>query len=189
MSKTQVLKGPKPAVKEIKLAGPLGRIDDLTEVYAGVYNALSAEMIELNTLMEALKAKRLPVLRELVADAKAAKAALSDAIAAVPEQFVKPRTRQLHGFKVGLRKLEGKIVFSDEEKSIKLIEKHFADQFDVLIATTQSIVKDAAAQLPAADLKRIGGEITDSIDEVVIKSATGDVEKLVDALIKEKADK
>lgn len=187
-SKTQVLKSPAPSRKEIALPTSLARIDELTAAHAADYARLAAVVNSLNHEIELAKKKYLPQLRLWVADCKASRAALSDAISTIPDEFVKPRTRQLHGFKVGLRKLEGKIVFADEAKAIQLIEKHFPGQFDVLVATSQSVVKDAAAQLPAADLKRIGGEITDSVDEVVIKSATGDVEKLVDALIKEKAE-
>lgn len=186
--KTAVLKAPAPARKQIKLSPALASIDNLTEAYATAYGLLYAEMAALNAEIEAAKRARMMALRKLVADAKSAKATLSFAITAHAEEFQKPRTRQLHGFKVGLRKLEGKMVFADEAKAVQLIKKHFPDQFDVLVATSYSVVKDAAGQLPAADLKRIGGEITDSVDEVVIKSQMGDVEKIVSALIAEKAE-
>lgn len=188
MSKTQVLKSPAASKKEIALTGPLASIDAATESYSLAYGALYAEMVALNQKIEAAKAQHLANLRRLVADAKARKATLTDLIQEHAAEFNKPRTRQLHGFKVGLRKLEGKMVFDDEGRAVDLIRKHFPDQFDVLVATSYSVVKDAAGQLAAADLKRIGGKITDSVDEVVIKSAVGDVEKLVDALVREKAE-
>jgi hypothetical protein len=142
-------------------------------------------MAVLQNAIDQLKAEAMPDLRELVAAAKLSHANLVDAINATPGAFDKPRTRVLHGLKVGLRKQEGKTVFRDEELSIALIEMHLVDQADVLISTKKSIVKDAASQLPADLLKKIGGTIEDATDEVVIAPVEGDVMKLVDALIKE----
>lgn len=187
--KSIALKTKQASQKEIKpLTGPLASIDKLTENHAAAYGELAGEMIALQAEIEVCKKKRLAQIRKLVAKAKATKAVLNDAITANAALFEKPRTRQLHGFKVGMRKLEGKMVFSDEDKACQLVFRHFPETADVLIDTKYSIIKDAAGQLSAADLKRIGGEITDSLDEVVIKPTAGDVEKLVDALIKEKAD-
>jgi hypothetical protein len=188
MSKSVAFKAKTAATKEVKLPPALASIDKLTERHAAAYGELAAEMIALNAEMEACKKKRLAQIRKLVIAAKATKAALNDAVIANAALFEKPRTRQLHGFKIGMRKLEGRMVFSDEDKAVELVRKHLPDLADVLIKTTESIVKDAAGTLNAADLKRIGGQITDSVDEVVIKPTAGDVEKLVDALIKEKAD-
>ena len=90
---------------------------------------------------------------------------------------------------VGLgAKGKGAISFQDEARAIHLIRRHFPDQADVLIGVKESIIKDAAQQLSALDLKKIGGDVTDAVDCVVIKSATGDVTKLVDALLKEKTE-
>lgn len=184
MSKSEVLKSP-ASTKEIALPAALATIDQLTEQHAVAHNALANKMAELDGKIAALKADYLPGLRRLVSEVKATHDALNAAVILHADQFEKPRTRVLHGFTVGMRKLEGKTVFADEERSIDLIRKFFPGMANVLIAVKESIVKDMAAQLPAADLKKIGGEISDATDMVVIKSAAGDVVKLVDALIKE----
>lgn len=188
MSKSVAFKAKTASTKEVKLPPALASIDKLTEAHAAAYGELAGEMIALNAEIEAAKRARIARIRKLVAEAKATKAALNDAIIANKELFEKPRTRQLHGFKVGMRKPEGKMVFADEDKAIELVRKHLPDLADVLIKTSYTIVKDAAGTLTAAQLKSIGGKITDTVDEVVIKPTAGDVEKLVDALIKEKAD-
>jgi hypothetical protein len=183
----QAVKHAKKADKtEIPLPPGLATIDERTERHAKNYNMLANTMAELEGKIADLKAEYLPALRDQVARVKMTHDALNAHILAHPDLFTKPRARTLHGFKVGYRKLEGKIVFSDEARSIDLaIEKLTADQVELLIRQTYSINKDAAAQLPDNDLKRIGGEITDPVDQVVIQSATGDVTRLVEALIKE----
>lgn len=182
--KTMVLKSP-AAVKEIKVPAGLESIDRLTEEHARNYNALAETMADLDGRIKALKADYVPTLRNLANAVKESHFVLNYAIAKAPNLFNKPRTHVLHGFEVGLRKMKGATVFKDEEKAIALIKKHFPDQADVLIAVKESIVKEAAGQLAAADLKKIGGEVTDPTDQVVIKSAIGDVTKIVDALLKE----
>ncbi|MDF1486722.1 hypothetical protein PY257_16355, partial [Ramlibacter sp. H39-3-26] len=54
--------------------------------------------------------------------------------------------------------------------------------------TTQRPVKDALAQLPAADLKKLGISITDAEDEVIVRAVDSEVDKLVDALLKQAGD-
>lgn len=183
----QALKGPPASRKDFDPTDPLLEIDRLTETHAAAFGTLAGTMAELDGKIAALKADYLPSLRAQVADVKSSHAVLNAAITQCADAFAKPRTRVMHGFTVGLRKQLGEIAFSDAENSIRLIEKHFPDQAGLLIATKKSIVKNAVAQLTAGELKKIGGEITDPVDEVVIKSAIGDVVRLVDALIKEQA--
>jgi hypothetical protein len=98
---------------------------------------------------------------------------------------VKPRTVILHGIKVGYRKATGKIEFDDAEQVVKLIRKHFPDQFDVLVKVEETPVKKALANLTAAELKKLGIEVSDSGDEVEIRDTASDVDKLVSALLKD----
>ena len=64
------------------------------------------------------------------------------------------------------------------------IKKHLPEQADVLIRTKEAPVKEALAQLTAAELKKIGVTIEDAGDTVVIKPVDSEVDKLVDALLK-----
>lgn len=184
---TQFLKGPSPSRKEFEPTDPLSEIDRLTEYHAVAFGTLAGTMADLDGKIAALKAEYLATLRTQVADVKSSHAVLNAAIMNRAEAFTKPRTRVMHGFTVGLRKQVGEIAFPDAENSIRLIEKYFPGQADILIATKKTISKSSVAQLTVGELKKIGGEMTDPVDEVVIKSAIGDVVRLVDALIKEQA--
>lgn len=66
---------------------------------------------------------------------------------------------------------------------IAKIKQLFSDQTDALIKTTEKPVRAALAALPADSLKKLGITVADTGDEPVIKSAIGDVEKLIAALV------
>ena len=62
-----------------------------------------------------------------------------------------------------------------------MIRKHFPDQAEILIKTTETPVRKALAMLPAADLKKIGVVMEDEGDEIVIRAADSDVDKIISA--------
>lgn len=132
-----------------------------------------------------LRADAMPELRAQIEIATEAYNALKAEIEAHPECFDKPRTMSLHGIKFGYAKGKGGLEIADPDRTVKLIRKHLPDQADVLIATKEAPVKDALAQLPADDLKRIGVEVKGTGDCVVIRPADGEIDKLVKALVSE----
>lgn len=99
--------------------------------------------------------------------------------------FDTPRTVVFYGIKVGLQKGKGAIEWDDDAQVVKLIEKHFPEQADVLIKTTKKPVKKALAQLTVAELKKLGIVVEETGDQVVIKSTDSEIDKLVNALLKE----
>lgn len=124
-------------------------------------------------------------IKEAAAKAKQRKAELRAAIEANPSLFDKPRTQIFHGIKVGYRKATGKIEFDDPDQVVKLIRKHFADQFDQLVKVKETPIKKALETLSAGELKKLGIEVSETGDVVLIKDAAGDVDKLVAALLKD----
>ncbi len=168
-------------------AGMAG-IETLTEVFAKRRASVHALVLRLNQELEVVKTRRLPALKAAVAEAKDAQAALEAAVEANRDEFVKPKTRSFHGIKVGLRKLVGSLSWDDSNQVVKLIEKLFPDQADVLIKTEKKPVKDALAQLPGADLKRLGVSVEEDSDVVFIKPTDSEVDKFVDALLAERSE-
>jgi len=163
-------------------------IEVLTKRYADATGVLSDQLTELGERRRALAREHLPIIKRQVTAARNAKAALSAAIDESPELFVKPRTVTFHGVRVGFQKAKGRIEFDDADQVVKLIRKHFPEQFDVLVKTTERPVKDALAQLSAADLKKLGINVVADSDEVLIKDASGEIEKLVEALLREEPE-
>lgn len=138
----------------------------------------------LHEAIEALKRKHLPALKRHVAKVADADAQLMALLQAAPGLFVRPRSLVFHGIKVGYKKGAGKIEIADADKVVALIEKHFPEQFDLLVKTTRKPIKKALQELSGADLKKLGIKVEDTGDVVFITDATDAVDKLVAALIK-----
>lgn len=144
-----------------------------------------AEIVStLNDGIEALKRDNMPELKRAIARAAEKHDNLKGIIDANPQLFVRPRTVVMHGVKFGYGKGKGGIAFDDPAQVVKLIKKHLPDQAELLIITKESPAKEAIAQLSAADLKKIGCNIVNAGDAVVIKPTDSEVDKLVDALLK-----
>lgn len=159
-------------------------IDNDVLALAQARGSLSQLMHALQSGMEALKADHMPGIRAAVYEAEVCWKALKLQIELHPHLFEKPRTAVAHGIKFGLAKGKGGLNIPDPDKTVLLIRKHLPEQAEVLISVKETPAKEALALLPAADLKRIGVQVVDSGDQVVIKPADGEVDKLVKVLLK-----
>lgn len=134
--------------------------------------------------IEQLKRKHLPHLRKGVERMAEADAKVMELLQKAPALFTKPRSVVLHGLKVGYAKGAGKLEFTDAGQVVKLVRRHFPEQFDLLVKTKETPIKKTLQELPAADLKKLGITVQSTGDVVFIKDATDSVDKLVAALIK-----
>lgn len=147
--------------------------------------ALVAEIVTtLNEGIEALHKQHMRSLKAAVAKMAEKHDHLKALIETHPELFTRPRTVTLHGIKLGMTKGKGALEWDDDEAVCKAIKKLMPDQKDILISTTEKPSKDALQQLTAKELKALGVTVIDAGDQVVIKPADKDVDKLVKALIK-----
>lgn len=163
----------------------LGDIEKLTKRFSEGRESLSANVRALEDEINAIKKRHLPGIKKSVAQVMERQQWLKDALEDSRALFVKPRTMIFHGVKIGFQKGKGKISWADDEQVVKLIKKHFPEQADVLIKLTEKPVKDALQNLPASDLKKIGVTIEETGDQVVIKSTDSEIDKFVDALLKD----
>ncbi|MHB8123769.1 MAG: host-nuclease inhibitor Gam family protein [Desulfuromonadaceae bacterium] len=163
----------------------LAEIERLTKDYADWRVQLSEAVLVAEHEIAAIKRQHVVTIKRKVEAVAERQAALKAAIEEAPELFKKPRTMILHGVKIGFQKEKGKISWDDKDQVVRLIKKHFPEQADVLIKTVEKPIKDALQQLSAADLKRIGVTIGETGDVVIIKSTDSEIDKLVNALLKE----
>lgn len=167
----------------------LGDIEKLTKDYADARGALTAIVERLNDKLERAKRAELGAIKGAVAVAKARQAKLQAALEGAPALFDKPKTQIFHGVKVGYRKGTGKLEWEDDAALIARIKKLLpAAQAELLIQTKEKPIAKAIQDLDAADLKRLGITVEDTGDMVLIKPVDGDVDKLVNALLKETAE-
>ncbi|HOT30157.1 MAG TPA: host-nuclease inhibitor Gam family protein [Candidatus Ozemobacteraceae bacterium] len=163
----------------------IGTIEKMTKDYADARGTLSGRVTEMNEAIDLIKRRYLPLIKHAVNSALDRKSKLQAEIENHPELFEKPRTLTLHGIKVGFQKQRAGIDWNDDEAVVKLIRKHFPDQVDVLVKTTEKPVKSALNQLTVADLKKLGVSVSDGADEAVIKPTDTDVDKLVAKLLED----
>jgi hypothetical protein len=116
---------------------------------------------------------------------------LQQLITANPALFEKPRTIVVDGLKVGMQKKPGKLEWDSDTALVTRIKKAVEanaltiEQQDLLINTTEKPVAKALEKLDGKLLKRLGVTISSDTDEVLIKSVDSDVEKAVNAVIKD----
>lgn len=163
----------------------IAAIESAAKDFSAARAALSDVCAALHADIEAVKRKHLAALKAAVATAKAKHAAAAALVAESPELFVKPRSFVFHGVKLGYQKEKGKLVIENEEKTVKLIKKHFADKADVLITTIEKPSKEALGQLTGDDLKKLGVIVTADGDVVFVKDTAAEVDKLVAAFLKD----
>lgn len=163
----------------------LGEIDNLTKDYSDSYKKLSDKVQELELELESVKRRHMRYIKDFANEALEKKSKLSAAIDESKNLFEKPKSIVLHGMKVGLQKGKGKITVPDEEKTILLIKKNLSDQADLLIKTEEKLVKPALENLSASDLKKVGLNLIESTDYVIIKPTGSDIDKIVNALLKD----
>jgi len=163
----------------------IDNISKRAEVYSTVRQLLTEKVSAFNDGLAALRKDHIPGIKKAVAKAVEAEASLRALIEAHPDCFTKPKTQVFSGVKVGYQKGKGTISFEDADSVVARIKKHLPDQADVLIKQKETPVKDALAQLSAADLKKIGVTVSEAGDQVVIKPVDSEVDKMVDALLKD----
>lgn len=165
----------------------LADIEAAAAGYAQAVRELQVLVAALDADMAGLKRQHLPLIKGRAAAAAEAKAALLAQVRACPALFAKPRTRILHGIKVGWSKSKGRLEWADAAQVIRLIRRHLADQAETLIKVSEAPIKTAIGRLPAADLKRIGVSVIDTGDQPVVELTDNEIERLVDALLCEPA--
>lgn len=166
-------------------ATTLSDLEKFAEIYARDHQLLSELVAALQAEMAAVKARQLARLRTAVIFAQTSKAVLHTAVAESAALFERPRTQIFHGIKIGLAKGKGRLEISDEAATLAKIRQHFGREADRYLRTSITPNKEALAQLPAAELKKLGVTLTDSGDTVVIKPMNSEVEKTVASLLRE----
>jgi len=130
-----------------------------------------------------LKKRHLSGIKKAAMSAKEKEDEVRAAIESSPSLFEKPRALTMHGVKFGFQKQKGSISYEDEEKVIALVRKYLPEQADALIKAEERLLKTALSNLTAAELKKLGVEIRESGDAVLVKSVDSDIDKLVNALL------
>ena len=159
-------------------------IEKAAKTLRAARDLLTERATALQDEIDAITKRKLPGLRSAVAAVAQFDADLKAAIQTAPALFVKPRSVVLHGLKLGFQKGKGKIDWEDDAQVVKLIRRHFPEQFDVLCKTTEKPIKAALDSLSTTELKKLGISVEGTGDVVFVKDSTASIDKLVKALLK-----
>ncbi|MDR3352837.1 MAG: hypothetical protein LBO00_07565 [Zoogloeaceae bacterium] len=163
----------------------LAEIERRAKLYADARENLSDIVASLTAGIEEMKRRALGDIKRAVARAAEHHDQLFALVESAPELFTKPRTLTLHGIRLGYQKGKGGIVWDDANAVVAAIQKHLPDQAEDLIRWTAKPLKEAINQLDVSELKRIGCRVVDTGDQIIIKPVDSEVDKLVDALLKD----
>lgn len=157
-------------------------IEERTRYYAACRDDLAARIGALEEEIVEVRERHRTALLEALAAHDQAEEALRAALTAAPGLFVEPRTRVLHGVRVGYQKGKGGLDIADEETTCKLIRKHLPQQVEALVKVTERPIKKALQNLDVGTLKKLGVNVLNTGDVIVLNATDGDLDKLIKAL-------
>ena len=161
----------------------LKKIERLAAKYANKREQLAGVVRGVDAAMAAVMRKHGPVLERRVQAEAAARAELLAALRDSQDIFRRPKTRKLHGIRVGFAKGKGKILIADPNATVKLIRKHLPALFTTLVKVDATPIKSAINGLTAEQLRKIGCTVTETDDEPVIAPTDSDLEKHIKGLL------
>ena len=163
-------------------------IERHAKAFADRHARLRDLVVALEEARDALMKNELPKIRRALAAAAEAEGQLKALVGDSADLFVKPKSLIFHGIKVGFAKGKGKIDWDDPDQVVRLIKKHFPEQADLLIITTEKPAKDALAGLTVGELKKVGVTVEGTGDVSFCRPVDSAVDKLVKALLKAASD-
>lgn len=175
--------------KTATAAPDISAIDQHARQYADAQMALDSLTNDLRRQIDQVVREHWPRLRAATTRAAERYEALYALVSESRDAFDKPKTRILHGVRVGFRKSKDSVQILNAENTVALIKRHLADQADVLISTTERPVQSAIEQLEPDDLKLIGCKRVTGGDEPVAAIAETELDKVVQALMKSAIEK
>ena len=161
----------------------------LARAFAAARGATEALAEDIKALQRKALRSRLRALRTRIAEQAASEEALRAAILDRPdmELFVRPRTVAVDGIRFGLRKQPGSVEVGDEAQAIGRLRERFPSRAEALIRVRETLDRAALRKLPAAELAQIGVTMEKATDEVTIAAASGDLDRVVAALLDDAA--
>ena len=166
----------------------LTQIERKTKEFADKREALKVRIAEYELGIQAVKRKYLAGIKAAANRCIEKQAELRDMVEDSPELFVKPKTVTIHNIRLGFKKEKGKLEWDDDDKVIKLIKKNYPADWEIYIQVKEKPLATALGQLPAAEIKKLGITVAEDSDVVYIKSMDTEIDKLVNALLKESED-
>lgn len=141
----------------------------------------------LDTEIDAVKSKYIEELKKASGEAGESYQMLLTLVNDSEPLFLDKKSITINGVKFGYQKKKGKIEVVNEQATILKIQELFEDKADLYLTKKINISKKALDSLTASELKKIGVNITQDSSEAFVKLTDDEVQKLIEAMIKESA--
>lgn len=142
---------------------------------------------QLNSEVDAIKSKYLEDIKAASIEAGESYQMLLTLINDASDLFKDKKSMTVSGVKFGYQKKKGKLEIINEDATIAKLKELYGDNASLYINTKTSIVKKALDSLPASDLKKLGVNIVQDSDVAFVKLTDDEVQKLIEAMVKESA--
>ncbi len=142
---------------------------------------------QLNSEIDAIKSKYLEDIKTASVEAGESYQMLLTLINDASDLFKDKKSMTVSGVKFGFQKKKGKLEIINEDVTISKLKELYGDNAVLYINTKSSVVKKALDNLPASDLKKLGVNIVQDTDVAFVKLTDDEVQKLIEAMIKESA--
>lgn len=142
---------------------------------------------QLNSEVDAIKSKYLEDIKAASIEAGESYQMLLTLINDASDLFKDKKSMTVSGVKFGYQKKKGKLEIINEDATISKLKELYGENAALYINTKTSIVKKALDSLPASDLKKLGVNIVQDTDVAFVKLTDDEVQKLIEAMIKESA--
>jgi hypothetical protein len=160
------------------------QIEKKAQRYARAREELAELIAQMRAEQDEVKRRYMTPIRRTVAKAKERRESLYTEVEVSPDLFTKPKSRILHGIRVGWRKAKGKLTFPDAAKLIAKIKQVVPPgEQERLIKVEEKPVRAELNKLDAGTLKKLGVEVTADQDVPIVEPTDTEVDRIVDALI------
>lgn len=170
----------KPQTPEIP---PSSALDLAAEDYRGAIDLLTHLLQDLQERHQALLREAMPRLRQATIRARACKEALAGQVEAAPRLFENPKTRVLHGIKLGWRKAPDAWSYPPDAALVAAIKEHLPELAAALIEVKETPHKPSIKMLSEEALADLAVSCTPGQDQLVLDPVDSEVDKLIKALL------
>ena len=158
---------------------------------SGVRDQMRNLLATMQAGIDTVKNDSLPAIRALARRIAKQHNELAALIEANPALFVKPRSHVVDGLKFGIQKQKGKLTWEDDKKVCDRLDKLAeageitVEQAELCMSCTWKPVVAGLEKLDAKVLKKLGVTVGSDTDAPLIKSVDSEVEKAVNAVIRD----
>lgn len=153
------------------------------------HQALDTLIAELESDLNVVKQHHIRRIKQQAGRCAMAEAVLRSGVAAYPNLFETNRTHTVNGIKFGFTTSTGRVTWTDVDLVLQSIRANLPEQMQhSLIRVNEEPIKDAIKKLTAEQQRLIGCTIEGAGEVVIVKRAAGEVEQLINKLMKTMVD-